>query len=85
MPKKLTNFLIALSADSKTRDKYRNAAKRADLLEQYDLTGHPALQPGATTAQIKAAVEAETGLKQVEFWISVDGAPVPNPDYDETA
>ena len=85
MPKKLTNFLIALSADNKTRNKYRNPAKRADLLAQYDLTGHPALQEGATTAQLKAAVEAETGLKQVELWISVDGTAIPNPDYDPDA
>ena len=85
MAKKLTNFLIALSADPKTRDKYRNSAKRAQLLEQYDLTGHPALQPGATVDQVKAAVEAETGLAQVEFWIGVDGVPVPNPDYDQDA
>jgi hypothetical protein len=83
MAKKLTNFLILLSADSKTRDKFRN--KRAQLLEQYDLTGHPALQPGATVDQVIAAVEAESGVAQVEFWIGVDGVPVPNDRYDENA
>ena len=85
MAKKLTNFLIVLSADGKTRDKFRNSAKRAQLLEQYDLTGHPALQPGATVDQVIAAVEAETGVTQVEFWIGVDGVPVPNDRYDENA
>jgi hypothetical protein len=85
MAKKLTNFLIALSADTKTRDKYRDPAKRAKLLQQWDLTNEPALQPGATAEDVRAAVVAETGLDQVEFWISVDGTPVPNPDYDDGA
>ncbi len=85
MAKKLTNFLIALSADTKTRDKFRSSTKRAQLLEQYDLTGHPALQEGATADDVRDAVAAESGVQQVEYWISVDGTLIPNTEYDEQA
>lgn len=86
MPRKeLTTFLIALSDSVKLRDKFRDPEKRARLLEQWDLTGHPALQEGATIDEIRDAVEAESGLKQVEWWIRVAGAPLLNEEYDPNA
>ena len=35
--------------------------------------------------KLREAVEAESGLKQVDLWIRSSGAPEKNPDYDPTA
>ena len=83
--KDLTTFLIALSDSVKLRDKFRDPAKRGRLLETWDLTDHPALQEGATVEEIRAAVVAESGLAQVEWWISAADAPVLNEEYDPDA
>jgi hypothetical protein len=83
--KDLTTFLIALSDSVKLRDKFRDPDKRARLLEQWDLTDHPALQEGATIEEIRAAVVDETGLRQVEWWIRVAAAPELNEEYDPDA
>jgi hypothetical protein len=83
--KNLTTFLIALSDSIKLRDKFRDPVKRARLLEQWDLTDHPALQEGATIEEIRAAVVDETGLRQVEWWIRVAAAPELNEEYDPDA
>jgi hypothetical protein len=80
MAKKWTNLLIALSADSKTRDKYRDTTKRQQLLQQYDISDPSLLDPGREE-DLKAAVVAESGLKQVEWWIRSAGVEA-NPDYD---
>jgi hypothetical protein len=85
MAKKLTNFLIALNDSIKMRDKYRDSAKRAKLLEQWDLTDEPALQEDATLDELIAAVEAESGLKQVDLWIRTAGRTDRNPEYDPNA
>ena len=84
MAKKWTNFLIALSGDSKTRDKYRDSTKKAELFEQYDITD-PTLLDEGKEAELRDAVVAENGLKQVEWWIRSAGVPVKNPDYDPKA
>jgi hypothetical protein len=85
MAKKLTNFLIALNDSVKLRDKYRDPEKRARLLEQWDLTDEPALQEEATFDDLKNAVAAETGSKQVDLWIRSAGAELQtqdNPEYN---
>jgi hypothetical protein len=82
MHKKWTNFLMALSAETKLRDRFRDSTKRAKLFEQYDITDPGLLDEGREN-ELKAAVEAENGLKQVEWWIRAAGARVEaNPDYD---
>jgi hypothetical protein len=83
--KDLTTFLIALSDSVKLRDKFRDPVKRARLLEQWDLVGHPALQEGVTVAEIRDAVAAESGVEQVEWWIRVAAAPELNEEYDPDA
>jgi hypothetical protein len=83
--KDLTTFLIALSDSVKLRDKFRDPAKRGRLLETWDLSNHPALQEGATVEEIRAAVVAESGLAQVEWWISAAGTPELNEEYDPDA
>jgi hypothetical protein len=86
MPRKdLTTFLIALNDSVKLRDKWRDPEKRAKLLEQWGLSEHPALQEDATIDDLREAVEAESGLKQVDLWIGAAGAPVSNPEYDADA
>jgi hypothetical protein len=85
MAKTVTSFLLALSDSRKMRDKYRNPDKRRSLLEEWDLEDSPLFQSGATADDFRQAVVAESGLKQVEYWISVDGVPIANPDYDENA
>jgi len=85
MAKTVTSFLLALSDSRKMRDRYRNPARRRSLLEEWDLEDSPLFQTGATVDDFRDAVIAESGVNQVEWWISVDGAPVANPDYDETA
>lgn len=86
MPRKdLTTFLIALSDSVKLRDKFRDPAKRARLLETWDLTDHPALRDGATVPEIRDAVAAESGVAQVEWWIRTAGAPELNEEYDPDA
>jgi len=82
MAKKLTNFVRALSSDTVLRDKYRDPAKRGQLLEQWGLEDHPALQEGAPDDAIENAVRAENGTKQVEWWIRSAGAPEFNTEYD---
>jgi hypothetical protein len=83
MHKKWTNFLIALSADSKTRDKFRDTTKKAQLFAQYDITSSDqTLLEAGKEDELRAAVEAEGGLKQVEWWIRSAGMPEANPDYD---
>jgi hypothetical protein len=84
MAKKLTNFLIALNDSIKLRDKYRNPQKRAKLLEQWELSESQPLQ-NDSVEDIREAVTAESGLKQVEWWIRAAGEPVLNPDYDPDA
>jgi hypothetical protein len=83
--KNLTTFLIALSDSIKLRDKFRDPVKRARLLEQWDLSDHPALQEDASVEEIRDAVVAETGLRQVEWWIRAAGAPELNEEYDPDA
>ena len=83
MHKKWTNFLMALSADTKLRDKYRDSTKRAKLFEQYDITD-PSLLDAGREDDLKAAVEAESGLRQVEWWIRAAGVE-PNAEYDPNA
>jgi hypothetical protein len=83
--KELTTFLIALSDSVKLRDKFRDPEKRERLLEQWDLSGHPALQEGVSVDDIREAVAAEGGERQVEWWIRVAEAPVLNEDYDPNA
>jgi hypothetical protein len=86
MAKKLTNFLIALNDSVKLRDKYRDPVKRAQLLRQWDLEDEHALRDGATFQDLKDAVAAETGSKQVDLWIRSAGVdPLEtqdNPQYD---
>ena len=85
MAKKLTNFLIALNDSVKLRDKYRDPEKRAKLLQQWDLTDEPALQEGATFDDLKIAVAAESGSKQVDLWIRSAGVELQtqdNPEYN---
>lgn len=81
----LTSFLIALSDSAKLRDRFRDPEKREKLLRDWELTEHSALQPGATIDEVQAAVTEEGGLKQVEWWILVDQAPVQNEEYDPIA
>jgi hypothetical protein len=83
MAKKLTNFLIALNDSIKLRDKYRDPDKRERLLRQWDLEDHPALQEGATIADIEEAVAAESGTKQVDLWIRAAGATLDTQQNDE--
>ena len=83
MAKKWTNFLIALSRDPNARNKYRDDNKRANLFDQYGITD-PTLLDAGREDDLKAAVTAESGLKQVEWWI-LSGVPVANPDYDHNA
>jgi hypothetical protein len=80
MAKKWTNFLIALSADAKTRDKYRDSTKKAQLFQQYDITDPSLLEPGREQ-DLEDAVAAEGGLKQVEWWIRSAGVEA-NSEYD---
>ena len=84
MAKKWTNFLIALSNSEKARDKYRDSTKKAELFDQYGITDPTLLEEG-NEDELKAAVEAESGLAQVEWWISSSGAPVKNEAYDKHA
>jgi hypothetical protein len=83
--KDLTTFLIALNDSVKLRDRWRDPEKRAKLLEQWGLSEHPALQEDSTIEDMRVAVEAEGGLKQVDLWIRTAGAPEPNPEYDVEA
>ena len=88
MAKKLTNFLIALNDSIKLRDKYRDPDKRDNLLKQWDLDDHPALQQDATISDIEEAVAAESGTRQVDLWIRAAGATLQtqqNDDYDPAA
>lgn len=86
MPRRrnLTSFLIALSDSAKLRDRFRDPAKRAKLLRDWDLDEHPAFQEGASLEQMKAAVAEEGGSEQVENWIGVDSVE-PNPEYNPEA
>jgi hypothetical protein len=81
----LTSFLIALSDSAKLRDRFRDPEKRQKLLRDWELSDHPALQSGATLDQVRAAVAAEGGETQVEWWILVDSAPTLNDGYDPNA
>ena len=81
----MTTFLIALSDSVKLRDKFRDPEKRERLLETWDLSDHPALQEGVTVDDIRDAVVAEGGLKQVEWWIRVAAPPELNEEYDPNA
>jgi len=83
MAKKLTNFLVALNDSIKLRDKYRDPDKHQRLLEQWGLADDPALEGGGDIDLMKAKVEAETGIKQVEWWIRSSGEPELNPEYDD--
>jgi hypothetical protein len=83
--KTLTSFIIALSDSRKMRDKYRDNNKRGNLLDEWDLTHHAALQPGATVEDVRQAVVEEGGVAQVEWWILANQAPVANEDYDPSA
>ena len=90
MPRKdLTTFLVALNDSVKLRDRWRDPAKREKLLEQWGLEEEPALKETsdaeADYKKLREAVEAESGLKQVDLWIRSSGAPEKNPDYDPTA
>jgi hypothetical protein len=85
MAKTVTSFLLALSDSRKMRDKYRNPTKRKELLGEWGLADSPLFEPGATEDDFRQAVVQESGLAQVEWWISVDGAPIANPDYDPNA
>ena len=83
MAKKLTNFLIALNDSIKLRDKYRDPDKHDKLLEQWGLADDDALAGGGDIDLMKAKVETETGIKQVEWWIRSSGEPVLNEKYDD--
>jgi hypothetical protein len=73
----LTEFLIALSNSSEVRDRYNDDSRREDLLREYDLERHPALQPDATIEEMRSAVAAEPDVGQVpDWWILVNSAPV---------
>jgi hypothetical protein len=86
MPRKdLTTFLVALNDSIKMRDRWRDADKREKLLEQWGLKEHPALQGEGDVDEMRRAVEAESGLKQVDLWIRSTGVPEKNPAYDPTA
>jgi hypothetical protein len=86
MAKKLTNFLIALNDSIKLRDKWRDPEKREKLLRQWELEDEPALMGDAPfPAKMREAVEAESGLKQVDLWIRSNGQTVENEEYDPIA
>jgi hypothetical protein len=73
----LTEFLIALSNSSELRDRYNDASSRDDLLREWDLERHPALQPGATIEEMRSAVAGEPDVGEVpDWWILVDGDPI---------
>ena len=85
--KDLTTFLIALNDSVKMRDRWRSPdpAEREKLLKQWGLEEEEALQDGGDVEKMRRAVEAESGLKQVDLWIRSAGAPESNPDYDAGA
>jgi len=72
----LTEFLIALSGSDELRERYNDAGRRDELLREWDLQGHPALQPGATIEEMRSAVagEPEVGA-QPDWWILVEQDP----------
>jgi hypothetical protein len=76
---KLTDFLIALSESGDLADRFQDDARRDELLREWDLEGHPALQRGATLQDVQAAAAAEhTGGEElwIETWILVDEGPI---------
>lgn len=79
-PRPLIDFIIDLGKSKKLRDEFDDDRKRDKLLEKRGLARQPALQPGATVEQVKAAVIAEdpAGVGEIEFWILVGQAPIPN-------
>lgn len=84
MQKKWTNFLIALSTYPNARTRFRDTTKRADLFAQYGITD-PSLLDAGREDDLSAAVEAESGLAQVEWWIRAAGVPEYNPAYNPNA
>ena len=74
----LTEFLIALSQSDDLRARYNDDARRDDLLREFDLQGHPALQPGATIEEMQSAVAAEGPVAgaQPDWWILVNQDPI---------
>ena len=75
---KLTDFLIALSESRDLADRFQDDASRDELLREWDLEGHPALQRGATLQDLQAAAAAEHtgGELQIDNWSLVDEGPI---------
>jgi hypothetical protein len=72
----LTEFLIQLSNSAELRERY-HSAERDSLLREYDLQDHPALQPGATVDEMRAAVAGEPDVGSVpDWWILADQDPI---------
>ena len=83
--KDLTTFLIALNDSIKLRDKWRDPDKKEQLLQQWGLEDEPSLQGDGDVELMKEKVRAETGSKQVEWWIRSAGEPVLNQEYNPDA
>jgi hypothetical protein len=74
----LVDFLIELGKSEELRREFNDDEKREKMLNKRGLKGHKALRRGATLEEVKAAVFAEDPNAQIEWWILVDRAPIPN-------
>lgn len=74
----LIEFLIALAHSTELMDRFNNPDERDALLREWGLSGHPALAPSATLADVQRAVNLESEGADVAWWIRLAQGPDPD-------
>lgn len=69
-------FLIALGESPELRAAFDDDGRRADLLREWGVSGHPALRRGASLDEVKNAVAQEDPQAQLEWWILMGRTPI---------